>query len=68
MIELEIGKIVVSYVSVALICLSMYIVDKKIIYYCIWAHTLLPKNLKKHATLSEQFQHPIETIFWALTL
>jgi hypothetical protein len=39
MIELEIGTIVVSYVSVALICLSMYIVDKKIIYYCIWAHT-----------------------------
>ena len=39
MIELEIGTVVVNCVSVALICLSMYIVDKKIIYYSIWAHT-----------------------------
>ena len=36
--ELQIGTVVVNYISVALICLSMYIVDKKIIYYCIWAH------------------------------
>ena len=38
MTELQIGTVVVNYLSVALICLSMYIVYKKIIYYSIWAH------------------------------
>jgi len=35
MTELQRGTVAVNYVSVALICLPMCIVDKKIIYYSI---------------------------------